>query len=262
MEVLSNAYQSHRIFIEIDKYIEFYDFFSESVTSMWTSGTRSLMNIDEYIFSSMSGTLESIADILKKGRLNDAFALLRKFHDSAIMSIYTCLYLEENIDLDNFIVHEIQDWLEGKKQLPSFREMNNYIKESKRIKVIYDSLKKDDRYKKIRSRCTDNMHYNFYWNVILNDNKTYNQHRGKYLDQLLLDIKQLVLLHLSYIFYCKDRYLSSSDYVDYLDSNLTPPENSQYWVAPYIQEVFDNLIREQRPDIAQLILSHTCMNLQ
>lgn len=31
----------------------------------------------------------------------------------------------------------------------------------------------------------------------------------------------------------------SSDYVDYLDCNETPPEGSQYWVAPFIIEFFE-----------------------
>ena len=34
----------------------------------------------------------------------------------------------------------------------------------------------------------------------------------------------------------------STDYVDCLDCNMTPPEGSQYWVAPFVATFFkDNL---------------------
>jgi hypothetical protein len=43
---------------------------------------------------------------------------------------------------------------------------------------------------------------------------------------------------------------------------MTPPENSQYWVASYIQEIFDDLIKKRRPDIANLIREKTSMELE
>ncbi|MBQ8468355.1 MAG: hypothetical protein IJ542_01210 [Clostridia bacterium] len=40
---------------------------------------------------------------------------------------------------------------------------------------------------------------------------------------------------------CYDgKEISSSDYVDYLDMDMEPPENSQYWVAPIIQNFIDS----------------------
>ena len=140
--------------------------------------------------------------------------------------------------------------------------MDNYITKSQHIKPIFELLKINDRYKNIRDRCTDNMHYNFYWNVILNDNKVHNEHRTKYLDMLLNDIEHLILMHLSYLFYFNEKYMMSSDYIDYLDSGTTPPEDSQYWVAPFIQEIFDNVIKKYRPDIAAEIQGKTCMHLR
>jgi hypothetical protein len=42
---------------------------------------------------------------------------------------------------------------------------------------------------------------------------------------------------------------------------MTPEENSQYWVAPFIQDIFDNVIKINRPDIANEIKRHTQMEL-
>jgi len=43
---------------------------------------------------------------------------------------------------------------------------------------------------------------------------------------------------------------------------LEPEENSQYWVAPFIQDVFDKTIKPRRGDIASEIISNTYMQLK
>lgn len=39
-------------------------------------------------------------------------------------------------------------------------------------------------------------------------------------------------------------------------------EDSQYWVASFIQDAFDKWIKPHRPDIAKVILSNTMMHLK
>ena len=76
------------------------------------------------------------------------------------------------------------------------------------------------------------------------------------------DLENLLILHLSYLFYLKDQYMLSSDYVDSMDLGLTPEEDSQYLVAPFIQEIFDKVIKKNRMDLALEIKSHTAMKLE
>lgn len=52
----------------------------------------------------------------------------------------------------------------------------------------------------------------------------------------------------------------SSDYIDYLEMNIQPEEGSQYWVAPFVQESFDKIIKTKRYDIAKEIKRHTTMH--
>ena len=130
-----------------------------------------------------------------------------------------------------------------------------------RTQVISDLLKKDDRYKKLRDRCNDNTHYNFYHNVLLNDNEIHNPNRIKYLDAISFDMRALFIQHFAYIFYINDHYFMSSDYINSLDVGMTPEEDSQYWVAPFIQEIFSEIIEKYRPDIAKEIKENTEMKL-
>ncbi len=53
----------------------------------------------------------------------------------------------------------------------------------------------------------------------------------------------------------------SNDYLDHLECGMTPPEDSQYWVAPFVQSVFTNILDNERPDIGSTILKNTFMHL-
>jgi hypothetical protein len=243
------------------KYAEFYRNWSLSVFSFITEGTKSIGNIDTYVFSSMQGTLESIRDILIKGRINDAYALLRKYYDSAIINIYVNLYSSDHFSLENFIVEKIDNWYQGKEKLPDFRVMSNYIRGSEKLEKINALLHKDKTYTRLRERCNDHTHYNFYYNLLLNDNEIYLENRIAFLNSFSRDLENIFILHLSCLFYLKEYYMMASDYLDSLDFGLTPEEDSQYLVAPFIQEIFDSVIKASRMDIAIEIKRKTIMKL-
>jgi len=261
MMVADKEYAEHAIFQDLKDYADFYDSISMSVISFPTIGTSAICSMDTYIFSSIKGTVNSITEILAKGRINDAYALLRKYYDSAIINIYSNLYLKDNVNIETFVVKKINDWLHGKEKLPEFRIMSQYIKNSEKLNDINTCLYSDKRYKAIRGRCNDHTHYNFFNNLLLNDNDIYLKDRLESLNELSNDIKDIFILHVAYIFFINDHYMMSSDYIDHLDCGMTPEENSQYWVAPYIQKTFDKTIKVNRSDLARVIKNKTCMKL-
>lgn len=122
-------------------------------------------------------------------------------------------------------------------------------------------LNRDDRYKKIRDRCNNNTHYNFYSNIVLNDNQIYNLDRIKWLNLFSKDIEAIFIQHITYVFYLNEYYMMSSDYIDYVDMDMQPEDDSQYWVAPFVQKVFDKIIKKKRYDIAEEIKKSTTMQL-
>src|SRR3546814_20452142 len=68
-------------------------------------------------------------------------------------------------------------------------------------------------------------------------------------------------MHLGYIFFLNDRYLMSSDYLDALECGMQPEDGSQYWVAPFIQAVFDKVITPRRPDVTAVIKTNSAMQI-
>jgi hypothetical protein len=261
IERLNKQYTEHKVFRQLTEYAEFYKLLSESVMNWVTRGTRSILNFDTYVYSSMQGTLESIHDILHKGRINDSYSLLRKFYDSTIINVYSNLYLEDNFNSDNFFVTQIDNWREGTDKLPEYRIMSQYIKDSPKLKAITDLLQQDQTYKNIRERCNDHTHYNYYYNLMLNDNQIYSPERIKALNDFSSDLEHIIIQHLAYIFTVHDHYMMSSNYTDSLAIGITPEEDSQYWVAPFVQEIFDKLIKAKRPDVAEELKGCTAMKL-
>lgn len=264
---LDNEYLEHSVFGQLTEYADFYRSLSDSTMSWISQGTNSAINIDTYVFSSMQGTLESINDILFKGRINDAYALLRKYYDATIINLYSNLYLSDNFSIDNFIVEKINNWIKGKEKIPSFEKMSEYIIKSNKVseitKLVYSKgAFKGSSFEDLRQRCNEHTHYFYYHNLLSNDNEVYLQNRLATLDSFSKDLKDIFILHLSYLFYQNDHYMMSSDYVDSLDCGLTPEEDSQYWVAPFIQDIFDKVIKVNRPDIAETIKGKTAMKLE
>jgi hypothetical protein len=261
MRVSDEEYQKHTVFTDLERFIAFYEDLALSVFGFFSVGTRAMCNIDSYLFSSVQGTLVSIQAILRDGRVNDAYALLRKYYDSAIINIYTSLYLDDQFSIENLIVEQIDRWLQGKQQLPELKVMIEYIRKSQRVTPITALLNADDRYKRLRARCNDHVHYNFYRNVLLNDKEIFLEGRLRALEQFSNDLRDVVILHVSYMFFANEHYMISSDYVDSLECGMTPEPDSQFWVAPFVQEIFDLTVKKSRPDIAAIIKQHSSMHL-
>jgi hypothetical protein len=254
-------YLSHGVFSQLDSYASFYKSLAFGVMNWLPGGIPGTLSIDTYILSSIQGTIESVRVLLTRGRVNDAYALMRKYHDSAIINVYANLYLEDNFSLDNFVVQQIYDWVHGRQSLPRFSKMIDYIEKSDRMKDVADLLNADETYRTIRKRCDDHVHYNFFAYVLVNDNEIHIDRQSP-LDQLAKDIEQIFIQHFAYLFTVKDNYMASSDYLDALEIGEQPEQGSQYFVAPFVQRMFDGVIKTKRPDVAAIIKRNTAMELE
>lgn len=170
--------------------------------------------------------------------------------------------MHDHFSIDNFIVEHIDNWRSGKETIPEYRVISKYIKDSEKLKPITELLQRDKLYKEIRERCNDHTHYNFYHNLLLNDNQIHLETRVKAINRFQSDLTAIFVQHFSYLFYLNDHYMMSSDYDAYLDMGMTPEENSQYWVAPFIQNTFDNYVKVFSPDLATVIKDKTGMELK
>lgn len=254
-------FKEHKIFAELSAYSEFYKSLSFSIFQFVTSGVHVLYNLDSSIISSIQGTVESIKLVLSDGKVNDAYALVRKYHDAVIINTYATLYLKDNCSIENLFVQKIDNWLHNKENLPEYKVMVKYIRNSKALERINNKINLE-HYKTIRSRCNDHTHYNFFSYMRLNDNVGFNANRIRALDGLSNDIRDIFVKHFIWLFTLNEHYMMASDYIDCLDCGVIPEEGSQYLVAPYVQEVFDTIVKRHRMDLASELKSVTCMELE
>lgn len=262
MNVLSKEYVEHEIFDKLSDFSRYYDGLSYCIGYWMGTGTTAVLNFESHIFSSMKGTLESISLILKDGKINDAYALLRKYYDSVLISAYVPAFVQEHHSIENLIVKEIDGWVFNKMKLPENRIIIPYVRNFPKLSKVNELLAKDDRYKKIRERCNDHMHFNSFYYLMINDNELYDKNRIKFLNLLSKDVEDIFIKNFIYTFTLNDHYMASTDYSDYMDMGMEPPENSQYFVAGFIQDTFDKYISVKRMDLAQELKNNTSMQLE
>ncbi|WP_132665527.1 hypothetical protein [Rhizobium sp. PP-CC-3G-465] len=172
-----------------------------SVFQQVTMGTTAIANIDTYVFSSIQGTVDSMSYLLEKGRINDAFALLRKYHDAATINVYLNLWLKHQCKPETFVVPLVNDWLHGKsaKVLPRIEAMNKYIENSTELGALSKLINSDKRYQQLRKRCNDQVHYNFFHTTLLNNGAVYIKDRLAWLETFNVDcvVSLSTILHSS-----------------------------------------------------------------
>lgn len=259
--------KDHPVFEELAYLKRFYEQLSFSVMPWVRSGVLSILNVDTYLYSSTAGTLDSIALVLRNARIADAYALLRRYHDSSVINVYIDeLGIEWEKSLSQDVpyegIKEVEGWIKGKTPMPEFRVMSPKLRQSTRLKPINDLLYADNRYKELRDRCNSHMHFNYYHNVLVNDKDIHLPQRQSAFDRIRLDIIDLALLHMAYVFYAMPHYLTSTDHLDCLEMGYRPENGSEYWVSPYFQEFFDRYFKKYRPDVSKLILDTTSMQLK
>ncbi|HEY3780294.1 MAG TPA: hypothetical protein VGL56_04365 [Fimbriimonadaceae bacterium] len=282
---MPDEYGSHATFGELDKAFQFYDILSSSVFG-FISRTRLLLgNLDSYFFDALAGTVESTKSVLLTGRIADAYTLLRRFRETTHLQVYIMLRFQEDnvfedilkpemkdIDFEEFsamleqalkkgiYVEEVEKWLSGQESLPPSRIFSQVIVEAPGLQEL-NQLFDRDLYNQISERCNDHVHINFFRNLRVNVATSDYQFHIRLLEQFRQDFKDLLIKHIAYVFYLKPEYMMSSDHMDYLECGMTPPEDSEYWVSPVVQEVFDSVITPRFPAITDFIKKNTAMHL-
>lgn len=253
---MPESYLKHKVFDDLKYMMEFYDSISMSCFSFVVSGTHGITNYASYVYTAIEGTLDSISILLTKGRINDAYSLIRKLFDDILLEIYIDVTLKDKFSIDNFIVKEVNEWIQGKHRIPKTERILKCLETSEKTKGLYPLFGWDTYLKKNRELLDDSVHSNRFHLMLLNCNKVYIEDRERHLKNCAIVLNQLFLLHVSFIFHLNPQYLMASDYMAYMDDGQTPPTGCENWIAPFAQDVFDKVIKPHKT-IADFILS-TC----
>ena len=172
-------YLDHCVFVELKRYMDFYEKLHQSTNQFEKKGSFFKFNTDSILFLSIHHTLDSILTVLRKERINDAYYLLRKYHDLSVISIYIdrnlekefANWLEENSDLEDLKNSKYSNWIKNSKnRLPNYSDMIKILKSDDTLKQLNDLLlvPKAECYEQIRRHCNDHVHFNTFDSVLLN----------------------------------------------------------------------------------------------
>ena len=240
---MPESYLKHKVFDDLKYMMEFYDSISMSCFSFVASGTQGITNYASYVYTAIEGTLDSISILLTKGRINDAYSLIRKLFDDILLEIYIDVTLKDKFSIDNFFVEEVNEWIYGKHRIPKTEKILKYLEKSERTKDLYPLFGWKTYLKKNRELLDDSVHSNRFQQMLLNCNTVYIESRERHLKNCEIILNQLFLLHLSFIFHLNPQYLMASDYIDCMEIGMTPPDGCQNRIAPFAQDAFDKVIK-------------------
>lgn len=280
-QVFSLHGQDHSVFETIALMISTYEVVSMTAFSTLGQYRSRAHGIDSWFLDSISGTLDSIRLCLSRGHISDAYGLLRSVVERTWLHTYlldrSCQddmmvqietdspeafseSLVKHFGTEDWYDRAIEDWIAGRKPLPALREIRPSLQMSQHL-VDLNALFPSNEDKEISDRCNDHLHVNF-------AKFLFSHYDGYRLDKLVpacnqieIDLKFVISKHLTHLFFFRQSYMASDDYVGSLDCGLEPEEGSQYWVAPVVQEFYDKLVSPKSPGIVDFLRAQTSMEI-
>lgn len=227
MPGIRQKYFQHSIFNTLTDIKAFYEGLSGNDETSTILAIKDQFNVNWDIFESISNTVDSIITLLERGRVNDSLALMRKFNDAVIMSVYLLIMIEKGeknfleIDYASIYDNVLNQWVRGEANLIEKKDnedkMEAYLAVIReRDDKLYDLLfsKKNKKlFGRGRSSFNDNIHYNkldsFRWN---NDAFLDYDTCISVLNEAESTIKLISAIHFAYVALIRPTTLKTEDY--------------------------------------------------
>lgn len=244
---------------------------------------------DTSLLRSASKTLQSIKQCSSIGSFSDANTLVRKFRDDLFQYLYILTITKKRIPFfeEDFKDLKIENTEECINALSNFRLKDVLTDDEKAVeawmrnlvKDLPDSIKKKFNFQNYLNVLSQNseikkilIDYNLqkYWDYLRTTLNDFVHNNGIiYSNQNLFgDTEQNLDINLKNIVYrtsfilsfflitilmIDSSLISSTDYIDQLESGLNPTENSQYYIAPFVQDFLDQYVDQLHPDLKQYL---------
>ena len=225
----------------------------------------------KYIFSlqriinSSQATLGSIIECCNCFCLADAYTLLRKYRDDLFFCLYLVTY-DVNVKIGmaqnkNKMETNIEQWCKNSLSNLNISEVLATSGTSDNLKDAvrkYGLQKSFDQIGKLLNNYTHGNGYLFYnsnaWSLDENDIE-------KQINDIVSTARYITTTFLFLLILCSPQYIMSTDYIDYLEVGQTPPDGSQYWVAPFVVNFLKNNVEMIDKNCYEYLKDNTCMEL-
>lgn len=208
-----------------------------------------------HILDSAARTLQSIKVCCEYGNIADANTLLRKYRDDLFFYLYVIL-VGRNCNVlskEKLNKHEenIRKWISNSLVNLNIAEILKYIGQSPNLCEAIKKYNLKESFSKIGTELNNFVHANgisFY-------NRSYTQYNQtdiqKITDKFIYNISYISIIFVFLLTLINGKLIMSEDYIDSLDCGITPEEESQNWVAYFVQE----FIRKKKH-----LIDNNCIN--
>lgn len=248
-----------------------------------------IYTLDATLIKSSAQTLKSIKLCCSIGSFSDANALTRKLRDDLLQYIYILNIinlhqplLEEsitNINVENlkefsnsilkvkynnsltFDEQAVTAWFQNsvsdlKGPIKMKLDFKNYMKvfeENLKIRRILIDYNLGGYWKNLSGILNDYVHNNGALfprhNTISANDKNLEAH----LKNINIRTASIASFFLVLLLMIESSLISSTDYIDHLDCDMEPPEDSQYSVASFVQDFIDKKVSKLHPELKQYL---------
>ncbi|MBD5089618.1 MAG: hypothetical protein HDT30_12570 [Clostridiales bacterium] len=200
------------------------------------------------ILDSTTRTMESIRYCCMNANFADAYSLLRKYRDDLFYYVYL-FTVADNSDFTQYVdvqqlnedEKNIWDWVHNRQKDLHIGSVLKCIASHPSARKAVQEFRLKDSFDKLADKLNNYVHSNghlFY-------NESYNRLVTKH--KIKKECKEFgeaaVFITISFLFLVvliNPLLIMSYDYTDYLEVGDTPPDGSQYWVAPFVSEFLNN----------------------
>lgn len=289
---ISDTEEYEKFSQEFDCYISFFYNLSELISyngriiSFFTN--KGFYELDTSLIDSSVQTLKNIKVCCSIGGFSDANTLIRKLRDDLLLYIFALDIINRrkpftedslanfdinnaekfaesflNIRFNNTLSEDeqvLEAWFCNKtNELPfakkklDFANYMTVLKQNENIQKILSDYKLQDYWEKLRIRLNDYVHNNgkqfTRQNFITVNDKNIATHLGN----INFRVSYISSFFLVLLLMVESSLISSTDLIDHLDCDMTPPEDCQYFIANFVQEFIDTKVIKLHPELKQFL---------
>ncbi|MCK9217690.1 MAG: hypothetical protein M0P77_07215 [Firmicutes bacterium] len=167
---------------------------------------------------------------------------------------------EENKAVDGWFDNSAEDG-----SLFKFLDIKNYLYYLKKNKLVKDCIKKhnlEEKWEKLKRKQNNYVHNNS--RCFITDNFISFDRYEKIISLLKnvrTDVTFITSLFLTILILIKPEYISSYDYIYYLEEEMEPPNDSQYWISPIVQTYLDECLISIHLDLKEYLKANNPYNM-
>lgn len=192
------------------------------------------------ILISSQATLGNIIECCKCFCLADAYTLLRKYRDDLFFCLYLVTY-DTNAKRGESkhtkkMEKNIEQWCQNTLNNLNINEVLTTIGTSKWLQEAVRQYDLQKSFGRIGGQLNNYVHGNGFSFYNTNAHSFNKESIEEQLNEIVSMARYITTTFVFLLTLCSPHYIMSTDYIDHLEFWQTPPDGSQYWVAPFVEK--------------------------